>query len=149
MEKRDDGRMALYGTAAVVLAMAVNLPHGISHLEHPVPSPNWQYAYVAVVVYLAPIAAAGLLWTRFRTAGAWLLLVSMAASLVFGLAYHFLIPGPDNVSWLEPGPWRATFVATAVLGAIFEALGAWVGLRALGGRNSYAPTGTRSAARPR
>ena len=44
-----------------------------------------------------------------------MLAASMAGSLAFGLLYHFLVPGPDNIFTQPPGPWRAAFVVTAVL----------------------------------
>ena len=97
-------KTAVYGTSAVVLATAINLTHAVSHVGQNVFSLEaWQWAYVIVVIYLAPIVAAVLLWTPLRLAGAWLLLGSMVGSLAFDFAYHFLIPGPANVFTLEPG----------------------------------------------
>src|SRR5829696_6758690 len=65
--------------------------------------PLWQLAFIALVIFAAPVVAAVLLWTRYRVTGAWLLVASMAGSLVFGLLYHFLVPGSDNV-FAQP-PW--------------------------------------------
>jgi hypothetical protein len=90
--------------------------------------PAWQLTYIAVVVYAAPVVAAVLLWTWFRLTGAWLLAVSMAGSFAFGLLYHFLVPGPDNVFTQPPGPWRAAFVVTAVLLSLLQMAGVVVGL---------------------
>jgi hypothetical protein len=101
--------------------------HGFSHVEHGVPLDSWQWAYVIFVVFLAPVVAATLLWTRLRWVGAWLLLASMAGSLVFGLAFHFLISGPDNVLTLNPEAGRQAFSASAVLVALTEAIGCIVG----------------------
>jgi hypothetical protein len=99
-------KTAVYGTSAVVLATAINLTHTVSHVGQNVFSLEaWQWVYVIVVIYLAPIVAAVLLWTPLRLAGARLLLGSMAGSLASDCAYHFLIPGPDNVFTLERG-WR-------------------------------------------
>src|SRR5829696_4990195 len=85
----------------VALATAVNLLHGVSHVGQEVLSLQaWQWAYVTCVIFLTPVVAAVLLWSPYRLAGAWLLFGSMAGSLVFDLAYHFLIEGPTSSS-----PW--------------------------------------------
>jgi hypothetical protein len=119
---------AVYGTAMVVLATAVNLLHGVSHLGQEVLSLQpWQWAYVTCVIFLAPVVAAVLLWSPYRLAGAWLLLCSMAGSFVFDLAYHFLIEGPDNVFTLEPGAWLVPFWLSSVLLVATSGLGALVG----------------------
>jgi hypothetical protein len=75
------------------------------------------------------VAAADLLWTRHRLVGAWLLVASMAGSLVFGLLYHFLVPGSDNVFAQPHGAWRAAFVVTAVVLSLLQATGVVIGLR--------------------
>jgi hypothetical protein len=121
-------KTAVYGTAMVVLATAVNLLHGVSHVGQEVLLLQaWQWAYVTCVIFLAPIVAAVLLWSRYRLAGAWLLFSSMAGSLVFDLAYHFLIEGPDNVFTLEPGAWLVPFRLSAVLLVAMSGLGMVVG----------------------
>lgn len=125
-------RIALYGTLAVALVTAGNLLHGISHAKHGVPLAAWQQAYVFLIIFLAPIVAAVLLWSRFRRAGAWLLLVSMAGSLIFGVAYHFLIPGPDNALTLQPGAWLTAFQVSTALLVLLDGLGCLVGFWALG-----------------
>ena len=119
---------AVYGTAMVVLATAVNLLHGISHVGQEVSSLQpWQWTYVTYVIFLAPVVAAVLLWSPYRLAGAWLLFGSMAGSFVFDLAYHFLIEGPDNVFTLEPGAWLVPFRLSAVLLVAVSGLGTLVG----------------------
>jgi hypothetical protein len=103
-------KAAAYGTAMVVLATVANLLHAVSHVGQDVMSLEaWQWAYVIGVIFLSPVVAAALLWTPLRLAGAWLLLASMSGSFVFDLAYHFLIPGPDNVFTLQPGVWLVAF----------------------------------------
>jgi len=124
-------KVALYGTLAAVLATLVHVLHGISHVEHQVPLAAWQWAYVIFVVFLAPVVAAILLWTRPRRVGVWLFLASMAGALIFGLVFHFLVPGPDNVFTLHSGAGRETFLFSAVLVASTEALGCVAGIWAL------------------
>ncbi len=137
-------RIALYGTLVVAMVTVGNLLHGISHAEHEVPLAAWQQAYVFLIIFLAPIVAAVLLWSRFRRAGAWLLLVSMTGSLIFGVAYHFLIPGPDNAFTLQQGAWLTAFQASAALLVLLDGLGCLTGLWALG-RLSQATAESKSA----
>jgi hypothetical protein len=124
-------KVALYGTLAAVLATLAHVLHGISHVEHQVPLAAWQWAYVILVIFLAPVLAVVLLWTRLQRVGVWLLLASMAGALIFGLASHFLVSGPDNVFTLNPGAAREAFRFSAVLVALSEALGCVVGIWAL------------------
>ena len=50
---------AVYGTAVVVLATAVNLLHGVSHVGQEVLSLQpWQWAYVTCAIFIAPVVAA-------------------------------------------------------------------------------------------
>jgi hypothetical protein len=136
---------AVLGTVVVAVSAAVNAAHTVSHAgQHVMSLPAWQLTYIAVVVYAAPVVAAVLLWTRFRRSGAWLLAGSMAGSLAFGLLYHFLVPGPDNVFTQPPGFWKAAFVVTAVLLALLQAAGVLVGLRVARGTRQ---TASRSAGR--
>lgn len=113
----------------VVLHLVANAAHGLPHAEAPVPLAAWQWAFVYVVVLLAPVVALGVLWRGRPRAGAGLLAASMTASLVFGLYFHFGVPNPDHVDAVRAGPWRGTFRATAVLIALMDAIGAFVGVR--------------------
>ena len=84
----------------------------------------WQSAFIAAVIFISPIIAMIMLWTRAQACGLALLGVSMAGALVFGLDYHFLAAGADNVSNVS-GRWSAAFQVTAALLGIIEA-GAFV-----------------------
>src|SRR5918993_1477895 len=123
------GSEAFWGTAVVAVSAAVNAAHTASHAgQHVMSLPAWQLAYIVVVIYAAPVVAAVLLWTRYCLAGAWLLVASMAGSLVFGLLYHFLLPGSDNVFTQPPGAWRTTFGVSAVLLLPLQGMGCLAGL---------------------
>jgi hypothetical protein len=106
----------------------------------------WQWAYVISVIFLSPVVAAALLWTLLRLAGAWLLLASMSGSFVFDLAYHFLIPGPDNVFTLQPGVWLVAFWSSSLILVAVSGLGCLVGGWAVF-RLSRSRTSTPSTAR--
>jgi hypothetical protein len=110
----------------VVLAhLVATLPHAFAHQTIPVPTPPAETSFVAVVIVIAPLVAAALLWSRFVRFGAMLLLASMAGSLVFGLYYHFVLPGPDNVAQVPADGWGLLFQVSAVLLAVTEGLGCW------------------------
>ncbi|UPV74281.1 hypothetical protein M0R89_17305 [Halorussus limi] len=121
-------RKLAVATLTVVLHLAANAAHGVPHAAIPVPLAAWQRAFVFGVVALAPLVALGFLWRGQSRAGAGLLAVSMAASLAFGLYFHFGAPNPDHVDAVRAGPWRSPFRTTAVLVAAIDAVGALVGL---------------------
>jgi hypothetical protein len=72
-----------------------------------------------------------LVWTAQKRLGLILLSLSMFGSLLFGLNHHFLALGPDHVHSQPPGPWGITFVLTAYLLLITEAIGTYVGVHFL------------------
>jgi len=55
----------------------------------------------------------------------------VAGALIFGLAFHFLVSGPDNVFTLHVGAVRKAFSVSAVLVALNEGIGCLVGIWAL------------------
>ena len=113
---------------AIVLAhAAVSLPHSAAHVAEAIWLPLAANAFVVLVIFIAPFVALGLLYVRRVRAGALLLFASMLGALLFGIAFHFVLPGPDNVMEVPPGAWRTPFEATSVLLAVLEAAGAAVG----------------------
>jgi hypothetical protein len=78
-------KAALYGTGVVIVNVVDNVLHAASHLgQHVMSLPARQLSYVTSVIFIAPVAAAVLLWTRSPREGARVLLASMAGSFVFG-----------------------------------------------------------------
>ena len=126
--------VALYGTLAVAAHFALSFLHGLAHVETGVYLGLPGNLFVALVITMAPLVAAALLWTtRVRTAGALLLVGSMTASFVFGVYNHFVVVSPDHVLHV-PGTeaWRRVFQASSVLVAASEVVGCAVGAWALG-----------------
>jgi hypothetical protein len=118
----------LRSALAVVLAhAAVSLPHSAAHIAENIWLPPAANAFVVVVILLAPFVALGLLYTRRQRAGALLLFGSMVGALLFGIAYHFVLPGADNIAQVPLGAWRSPFVITSVLLAALEAAGTMIG----------------------
>ena len=83
--------------------------------------------FVFVVILAGPLI--GLVWAlRSARIGAWLIALTMAASLIFGLVNHFVLASPDHVSHVEPR-WQPLFATTAVLLSITEVLGLVLAVR--------------------
>ena len=127
-------RVAKYGTAIVLVHLAISLVHGAAHQQLHIGLTAGQTLFVGVVITAGPLAAMALLWTAWQRAGLGLLAVTMAGSLAFGLYHHFVAMGPDHVTEQAPGAWGIAFVVTACLLFLVEALGAYVVARWLYGK---------------
>ena len=123
--------LRIWVTLAVVAHLIVSLLHGQAHTHLGVGLSNWQQFYVLTVIFLAPLIALGLSFTRHARAGLWLLLVAMLGSLIFGACYHYVIISPDHVAHLPPGEARHMFRVTALLLLITETLGVVIAALAL------------------
>ena len=124
-------RIRTIGSLIVVAHLGVVLQHGSDHARMAINMAPWQNAFIASVIVVAPVVAAVMLWTRRSKPGLWLLALSMAGSFFFGLWYHFLAAGADNVFTMAPVGASAAFRTTAVLLAILEAAGCGWSLWAL------------------
>jgi hypothetical protein len=124
-------RNRILGTVAVLAHLAVMMLHGQAHDKLSVGLSSWQNIYVLVVIAIAPLVAMVLLWTRYAHPGLTVLVVSMAASLIFGVVYHYVVISPDHVSHLPPGDAQGQFRMTAALLVLTELFGVIVGLLGL------------------
>jgi hypothetical protein len=124
-----------WGILLVIIHILVQVPHALAHNKLHIDVSRWQNLYILVVINLLPIVAAILMWRR-RKLGFLLLLLSMGGSFVFGVFYHFIAAGPDNVNSLGIHPWSNTFLWSAVSLALVEAAGALVGLTGVVARES-------------
>jgi hypothetical protein len=116
----------IIGTLIVLLHLAATLVHGRAHSELGIGTSLWQSTFIALVIFAGPLIAMTLLWTRLRVTGIFLLAVTMVGSLVFGVSYHFLIPGSDNAMELGTSHWDSVFGTTATMLALIESGGfAW------------------------
>ena len=118
----------LVSTVSVLAHLVVSIVHGQAHGRLLVGLSDWQNFYVMTVIVLAPLIAMILIWTRYVDVGLVLLVLSMAGSLIFGVAYHFIVISPDHVSHLPPGDAQGLFRTTAVLLVLTELFGLLVGL---------------------
>jgi len=114
--------------AVLVLAhLVVSILHGSAHTRADVPLSQAAMLFVFVVIVAGPVIGLALTWPAVRL-GSWLVAVTMAASLVFGVVNHFMLASPDHVAHVNP-QWRPLFATTAVLLALTEALGSGLALR--------------------
>ena len=135
---RKTNRYYRFGVAVVVLHVLVVIPHSVAHTMMHIDMNLWQNVYIAMVIVIGPVVSGILLWRSSRSGFA-LLVLSMTGSLLFGIYYHFLAPGPDNVAFLHLHQWTQTFRVSAVMLAVLELVGVIVGLWGLG-RNTRSTT---------
>jgi hypothetical protein len=134
MERRAGNRSSLVGIAIgiVLFHFALNIAHRIAHGRLAIGLDAFQKIFVVAIILVAPLIAAFLIWKRRLRAGGALLAISMAGALVFGVYFHFILPGPDHVTHIRlplSFDMRDIFDVTAVLLALFEALGLLAGVR--------------------
>jgi hypothetical protein len=115
---------------AIVHAIVVAL-HGLAHQIIPVPLSLAQSLFVGIVIVLAPVVAAVLVWTPFDRIGSWLFCGSMTGSLLFGIYNHFITISPDHLSQIPLEGWGVLFQVTAILLLVTEGLGCGVSIWAL------------------
>ena len=113
-------KIALSVLGAVHLVVAIW--HGQAHAELAVALSPAQNVFVYTVVVLAPLVAVGLLWTRYVRLALWLFLITLCASLVFGIYYHYVFVSPDNIHHLPSGSAAAhgRFALSAAILALVE-----------------------------
>ena len=121
---------------AVLVAshFAVALWHGNAHMALAIALPPEKNAFVFIVVLIAPIVAASLVWTRYFLVGVWMFFLSMLGAMLFGAYHHYILVSPDNIGHLPQGSpdAQATFIASAAALALLELASALYGAFRLG-----------------
>ena len=97
-------------------------------MQVPVPLTTMQQVFVAIVILLLPFVGMAMLWSEKKRAGAWLIAISMFASLIFGLLNHFVLRSPDYVLQVPMHTHRHAFVLSAALLAVTETVGTLIGI---------------------
>jgi hypothetical protein len=125
-------------TVLVAIHLAVNLWHGNAHTELGIALPPGKNVFVIVVILIAPLIAAALLWTRYVLVGLWMFFLSMLGALLFGAYHHYILVSPDNIGHLPHGSVDAhsTFIASAGALALLELASALYGAFCLGSRSA-------------
>jgi hypothetical protein len=123
MDTKSTRFAAWLGTVVVVIHEIPLMLHGIAHTQLGIYLPSvLANVYIVLVLYAAPVVAAGFLWANRTRFGAWLLLASMAGSLAFEVYNHFLVMSEDHVSMVPAGRWGDIFRVTAVASVVTEVL---------------------------
>jgi hypothetical protein len=109
-------------TSLVVIHLAATLWHGDAHTKLAVGLSPAKNLFVYIVILTAPIVAAGLVWTRYVSAGLWLFVLSMLGALLFGAYHHYVMVSPDNIAHLPVGNAEAhsQFISSAATIALLE-----------------------------
>ena len=116
-------KVAFRGTLIVIAHTIVLLGHAAAHSHLQIEPSSRQRAFIAIVIFAAPVLAALLLWTRWQRSGVTLLGISLGASLLFGLYDHFVAGGADSVFNPIHTHWNIWFGITALLLALVETAG--------------------------
>jgi hypothetical protein len=119
---RNDNSAWRWMAAVVLTHLVVSMVHGIAHAQAQVPLSPAANTFVFIVILAGPLAGLALTWPA-QQLGNWVVATTLAGSLVFGLANHFVLASPDHVAHVA-AEWRPLFTATAILLAVTEALGA-------------------------
>jgi hypothetical protein len=106
----------------VLFHLVVTMLHGWAHTGAVVPVSTAANIFIFAVIIAAPLVGVSVLWFFSISVGAWLLALSLAGALIFGVVNHFVLDSPDHVAHIV-AQWRVLFGVTAVLLALSEALG--------------------------
>lgn len=120
-------------TGLVAMHLAASLWHGGAHTQLAIILPPEKTIFVFIVILIAPIAVAGLVWTRYFSIGLWVFFLSMLGALLFGAYHHYVLVSPDNISHLPGSPEsHSQFIASAAVIALLELASALYGAYCLG-----------------
>jgi hypothetical protein len=81
------------------------------------------------------LAGVGLLWTRPKRIGAFVLVLMFAIGLVIGSLEHFVVAGPNNVFDAGYSGWAILFDVSVALLVALEIAGLWSAGRILAARS--------------
>ena len=125
-------------TALVAVHLAASLWHGNAHTLLAIYLPTSKTVFVFIVILIAPVVAAALVWTRYLSSGLWVLFLSMLGSFLFGAYHHYVLVSPDNIGHLPAGSPEAhsQFITSAGAIALLELAGALYGASCLGANRS-------------
>jgi hypothetical protein len=121
-------------TALAAVHLAATLWHGDAHTKLDIGLPIAKSIFVFAAIIIAPVAAAGLIWTRYVSIGLWLFVLAMLGALLFGAYHHYVWVSPDNVGHLPAGSQEShsQFISSAAVIALLELASALYGAFSLG-----------------
>lgn len=111
----------------VAAHLIISMVHGTAHAGANIPLSRAANLFVFIVIVAGPLIGLALMWPAER-AGALLIAIAMAGSLIFGVLNHFVFASPDHVAHVA-SQWRPLFATTAVLLTLTEALSVGLAVR--------------------
>jgi len=125
-------------TGLVAIHLAASLWHGSVHTQLAIDLPPEKTFFIYIVILIAPIVAAGLVWTRYIPMGLWVFFLSMLGALLFGAYHHYVLVSPDNISHLPTGSpeSHSQFITSAGVIALLELASALYGAFCLGSHHA-------------
>jgi hypothetical protein len=111
----------------VAAHLIISIVHGTAHAGANIPLSRAANLFVFIVIVAGPLAGLALMWSAQR-AGALVIAIAMAGSLIFGFLNHFVFVSPDHVAHVA-SQWRPLFATTAVLLTLSEALSVGLAVR--------------------
>ena len=105
----------------------MTLWHGNAHTELAIALSPENNAFVLIVIFIAPLVAASIVWTRFALVGLWMFFLSMLGALLFGAYHHYILVSTDNIGHLPHGSANAhsTFITSRGTRPARIGLGLW------------------------
>jgi hypothetical protein len=121
-------------TGLIALHLAAGIWHGMAHTQLAIVLPFEKTLFVYVVITIAPLLAAGFVWTRYVSIGLWLFFLSMLGAFLFGAYHHYVMVSPDNIAHLPAGSpeSHSHFIVSAAVIALLELASALYGAFCLG-----------------
>ena len=109
-------------TGLVAIHLAASFWHGSVHTHLAIDLPPAKTVFVYIVILIAPIVAASLVWTRYASTGLWVFFLSMLGSFLFGWYHHYVLVSPDNIGHLPTGSpeSHSQFITSAGVIALLE-----------------------------
>jgi hypothetical protein len=111
--------------AVVVLHLGVTVAHAVAHVQARVTLSSAALLFIVTIVFIGPLVGLIMQRTTYPLGGTWMIAVTLAGALCFGVANHFVILGVDHVTHV-PEDWRVLFETTAVLLAVTESFGSGI-----------------------
>ena len=121
-------------TGLVAIHLLANVWHGSAHTQLAIALSPEKTIFVYAVILIAPLVAAGLVWTRHMPLGLWIFFLSMLGAFLFGTYHHYVLVSPDNIGHLPSGTTEAhsRFISSAATIALLALASALYGAYSLG-----------------
>lgn len=132
-------------TGLVAVHLAATLWHGSLHSRLSINLSPSQTLFILIVILIAPILGAALVWTRYVSTGLWVFFLSMLGAFLFGAFHHYVMVSPDNIHYLpniSPEPVHQFTISAGAI-ALLELASALYGAFCLGSRRALSVADTQ------